>query len=127
MVRLPEGRRRWNCIQVFFDFRDELQRRSAYYNDAYGVVPEFKAGANVGAVTVAEVGVVKRDIAYLSDVLNTAARLQGQCAKYDAELLVSRPLADLLPASPPFELESVGHLSLRGREEEVDVLAVSRS
>ena len=38
-------------------------------------VPQFKAGANVGPVPAAEVGVVKRDILYLSEILHVAARI----------------------------------------------------
>ena len=39
----------------------------------YGVVPEFKAGLNLGLVTVAEVGEIKKELAYgfefLGDVI----------------------------------------------------------
>jgi adenylate cyclase len=41
-------------------------------------------------------GLFKRGIEYLSDVLNTAARIQGVCNKYQADLLISREIFDLL-------------------------------
>jgi adenylate cyclase len=60
-----------NCLKAFFEFESELANKRAYYQGHYGVVPVFKGGLNTGRVMVAEVGVVKRDIAYHSDVLNT--------------------------------------------------------
>jgi adenylate cyclase len=51
---------------------------------------------HLGDVTVSEVGVIKREIAYHSDVLNTAARIQGKCNEFEAGLLVSEELKDNL-------------------------------
>jgi adenylate cyclase len=62
-----------NCLKTFFAYDSLLQGKSEYYKNNYGVVPEFKAGLNLGAVTVAEVGEIKKELAYHGDVLNTAA------------------------------------------------------
>ena len=40
-------------------------------------------------VTVAEVGDIKRDLAFLGDTMNTAARIEGQCNIYNKNLLIS--------------------------------------
>ena len=45
-----------------------------FYLSHYQVVPEFKGGMDMGLVTVAEIGDIKRDIAYHGNVLNTASR-----------------------------------------------------
>lgn len=113
-----------NCIRVFFDFNDTLQERAEYYRDLFGIIPEFKAGVNAGTVMVAEVGVLKREIAYHSDVLNTAARIQSKCNELGYDLLISAQTKGLLPADPGFQFTSVGKLELRGKEETVEILGV---
>ncbi|HZJ20364.1 MAG TPA: hypothetical protein VFD35_08455 [Pricia sp.] len=67
-----------NCIMAYFNFARHLQSKEAYYNANYGAVPEFKAGMNVGKVTVAQVGVIKKEIAFHGDTLNTASRIQAE-------------------------------------------------
>ena len=113
-----------NCLRAFFDFKQTLQRRAKFYRERFGVVPKFKAGANLGPVTVAEVGVVKRDIAYLSDVLNTAARLESMCREQDAELLITETLKDALPEANDLDCEPIGRLELRGKNERIGVYRV---
>ena len=70
-------------IQLFFAFKKKLEKKSKYYNSKFGVVPEFKAGVNAGVVTVAEIGSIKREIAYHGDVVNTASRLRSACNEFN--------------------------------------------
>ena len=95
---MEPGLRDNNCIYVFYDFDAALRERRDYYDELYGLMPEFKAGVNAGEVMVAEVGVLKREIAYHSDVLNTAARIQSKCNELGHDLLVSASLQALLPS-----------------------------
>ena len=85
-----------NCLKTFFAYEDLLQSKSIYYNNKYGVVPEFKAGLNLGKVTVAEVGEIKKELAYHGDVLNTAARIQSKCNDFQKKLLVSEQIKLIL-------------------------------
>jgi len=52
---------------------------AAYYLSKYGRVPVFKAGIHGGKVMALEVGSVKKELAYLGDIVNTTARIQGEC------------------------------------------------
>ncbi|MEM9301025.1 MAG: adenylate/guanylate cyclase domain-containing protein [Pseudomonadota bacterium] len=115
-----------NCLRVFHDFDARLEARRSYYEATYGLRPQFKAGVNLGPVTVAEVGVVKRDIAYLSDVLNTAARIEGMCNEVGKPLLISASVRERLPRVDDFQIESIGAVELRGRAGHVEVFAVAR-
>ena len=110
-----------NCIKAFFNYRKQLQRRHSYYMETYGVFPEFKAGINAGLVMVAEVGVVKREIEYHGDVLNTAARIQGQCNDKNAWLLVSEVIKDSLPENHKYEIQLKGEVLLRGKSDAVNI------
>ena len=74
---------------------------------------------------MAEVGVLRREIAYLSDVLNTAARVQGKCNELESPLLITAALRDRLPEDHPFTLSSKGSLTLTGRKEKMELFRVS--
>jgi adenylate cyclase len=113
-----------NCLRLFFDFENALRRREQFYRERFGVTPEFKAGANIGPATVAEIGVVKRDIAYLSDVLNTAARLQSMCREFQASLLITDSLHHALPETNDLLRERVGNVSVRGKSKQVEIYSV---
>ncbi|NIP97817.1 MAG: adenylate/guanylate cyclase domain-containing protein [Akkermansiaceae bacterium] len=113
-----------NCVATYFGFCEVLESRRSHYESAYGCFPEFKAGLNLGPVTVAEVGVLKREIAYLSDVLNTAARIQGMCNELESPILISGMLRKRLPEGAPYHYQSRGEISLRGREEQVGLFGV---
>ena len=119
-----DGLKNGNCVRIHGEFQRTLDSRANYYREQFGVKPRFKAGVNMGLVTVAEVGVVKRDIAYLSDVLNTAARLESLCSQYEANLLVAGNVKEALPPTPDLQFDLVGNLALRGRSEPVDVYRV---
>ena len=127
---LGDGLRGRNCLEVFFTFCDSIEKRRSYYVESYGVFPEFKAGVNVGSVTVLEIGVIKREIAYLSDVLNTAARIEGKCVEFGQQLIISEYLRVLFEersgAREAFRFERLGAIDLRGRAEAVDLFGVER-
>ena len=122
-----EGLDNHNCLRAFFAFEDRLLQRADVYQRRYGTVPVFKAGVNIGQVTVAEVGVVKREIAFHGDTVNTAARIQGQCNTYDKRLLISEFLQQKLMNTQEFHQERIGAISLRGKREALDLYAVERS
>lgn len=124
---VDEGLRDASCIRAYFRFTDRLLARTAHYQSAYGVLPVFKAGLNIGFATVLEVGEIKREISYLGDVLNTAARIQGKCGELGEDLLIPEPLYRRLTALPDeFLVEPVGEVTLKGREQAVSLFSVRR-
>jgi len=114
-----------NCIEVFFAFMNRLQEKSAYYLEKYNSVPTFKAGVHLGKVTVAEIGVVKKEIAYHGDVLNTAARIQDQCNILDQKLLISKALLDKLVLKNPLKSIDMGKVQLKGKMQTVALYAIA--
>jgi adenylate cyclase len=44
-------------------------------------------------VTTGEIGVLKKEIIFTGDVLNTAARIQGLCNQFNVDILISGDLA----------------------------------
>ena len=113
------------CIKCFFEIQETLQDLKEHYMNKYHVTPTFKAGVHFGQVVAGEVGIIKRDITYSGDTLNTAARIQGMCNQHKSSLLVSGKLANLM-ALQAFTTKNLGSLELRGKLESVEIIAVER-
>ncbi len=89
-----KGFRKNNCVNLYFAFQGKLNNRQEYYIKKYNHIPEFKAGLHCGKLMIAEVGTIKKELAYHGDVINTTSRIQGQCNNYKADLLVSQTLLE---------------------------------
>ena len=111
------------CIQCFFDIKDYLEERKDKYLQQYGLLPTFKAGIHCGRVVAGEVGIIKRDITYSGDVLNTTSRISGLCRQFNAEVIVSSDLASILQLGN-FATELLGAIKLRGKEKEVQLISL---
>jgi len=120
--RSEEGLRNNNCINFFFAFQKKLQKRREHYINKYNFLPEFKAGANMGNITVAEVGDFKREIAYHGDTINTASRIQSVCNTYKKSFLISEDLKNEI--SGKFNAEFISAIKLRGKEQEINLYNV---
>jgi class 3 adenylate cyclase len=94
--KLEKGLENAHCIHCFFLIKEIITERNKYYEKKYGLMPEFKAGAHLGEVTRGQVGLIKREMLFTGDVLNTSARIQGLCNDLQAELLVSGSLKNAL-------------------------------
>lgn len=122
---VADGIKSANCLQAYFEFSRRLDARRDYYQSRYGLMPKFKAGVNIGLATVLEVGEIKREISYLGDVLNTAARIQGLCNTHGENLLISETLRQRLVSVPEeLEINTIGTTKLRGRDKEVRLYSV---
>ncbi|MFT5724218.1 MAG: adenylate cyclase [Bacteroidia bacterium] len=115
-----------NFLNAFFAFNDKLKMKSAYYKEAYGITPFFKAGANFGPVVVAEVGDIKREIVYHGDTLNTASRIQNRCNDLNAQLLISENLYHFVKGAEGYNLEDVGWIDLKGKEKDERLYRVTK-
>jgi len=122
--KVKDGLDKLNCIQFYFKYCQRLLDRKSYFMNKYQVQPEFKAGMEMGTVTVAEVGEIKREIAYHGDVLNTAARVQGKCNEYGKQVLIAESLEEALRDAKGIRIESMGEELLRGKKEKVKIFSV---
>ena len=119
--KMNNGVENANCVNCFFEVQSALLERNDYYQKTYdGTKPEFKAGLHYGHVMAGEVGIVKRDIAFSGDVLNTTARIQSKCNELGVNILMSKYLLDKLALKPnTFFPKTIGNMLLRGKKEEV--------
>ena len=121
---LKKGLQNNNCIQCFFAMKEALEKQARKYKDRFGVLPGFKGGFHVGKVTTGEIGVIKKDIMFTGDVLNTTARIQGLCNTYNVDILISDGLRKMLSPGKQWQIKSMGENELRGRDEKIDLFTI---
>ncbi len=112
-----------NCLRVFFDIDAIVERKKQRYLDRFGVVPEYKAAVHVGEVMTAEIGDLKRGLVFNGDVLNTGARIQGECARLGRRLVSSADLLARLALPEGWTAEEMGSVTLRGKSEPLELVA----
>ena len=118
--RMNKGMENANCVRCFLAIQKALKQKSDYFQKKYGQIPEFKAGLHYGFVMAGEIGVVKRDIAFSGDVLNTTARIQSKCNDLGVNVLLSKHLLDKLPLPhQTINPVKIGDMLLRGKEQKV--------
>lgn len=110
-----------NCVECFRKINRRFKERKTFYRKRFGVFPGFKAGYHIGEVTVGEIGIIKKDIIYTGDVLNTTARIQEECNAHNARVLISNNLLELLPQNSTFWFTKIGNLILKGKTEAIEL------
>jgi adenylate cyclase len=116
-----DGIRHNRCIECFFDMKKQIQKHSTKYLQKYGLVPGFKAGIHCGRVVAGEVGIIKRDITFSGDVLNTTSRIQGKCKEFNVEIITSDDLLNALHLTGKYTTRFLGSIKLRGKEKDVEL------
>ena len=114
-----------NCLNCFFNIQKSIHKESSRFVAKYGITPNFKAGIHFGSVTVGEIGIIKRDIVYSGDVLNTTSRIQESCNELEADLLVSEDIISLLKNVEGLRIDYKGDVSLKGKLKKVKIASVS--
>lgn len=123
--KVEDGLKNLNCINAYFDFTDKLASRDEYYQKHFQTSPFFKCGLDAGEVTVAEIGELKREIAYHGDVLNVTARIEKQCTPLNKRMLISEDLQKLFPENlNGFNEEPMGEIILKGKREKTRLYSI---
>lgn len=101
------GLRRGCCLQAALAARALLAARGPHYLKEFGLVPEMRMALHGGPVVSGEIGAIKREIVYLGDGINLAAKLESHGKTHGAELILSTdllarlgPLPDGIAARP---------------------------
>lgn len=116
---LNKGLHKNNCIECFYAMKQNLINQADKYSEKFGIVPTFKAGFHLGKVTAGEIGIIKRNIIFTGDVLNTTARIQGLCKTYDVDIIISVDVVNKLDLDADIQIKSLGENKLRGRNENI--------
>ncbi len=118
---LKKGLQNAYCIHCFYEIQKSLQQRHTFYEKEFNIQPVYKAGLHCGRVIAGEIGVIKRDITYTGDVLNTTARIESKCNELGVIILISEQLFELLDNTTQNNVTPVGEVSLRGKEKPMEL------
>ncbi len=113
-----------NCMHCFRKIFEAIDKKKEKYIEQFGLVPEFKAGYHIGDVTTGEIGIIKKELIYTGDILNTSARIQAECNNFDSKVLISEVLAEKLEKDNKFSLIKVENMLLRGKKQEIELYKV---
>ncbi len=105
---VPRGVEDGNCIECFFRIERAIAAKRDRYVREFGVTPSFKAGVHIGEATVGEIGIIKKDIVFSGDVLNTTSRIQQECNRYQVDLLASSDLLERLSVARTYDAAHIG-------------------
>ncbi len=109
-----------------FIAQDLIAAGRARYRARFGAVPEFRAALHCGEIVAGEIGHVRREIAYVGDTLNVAARLLEAAKARNRDILVSADLLKSMALPPALASEPLPKLEVRGRNAPLEIFALSR-
>ncbi|TBW28893.1 adenylate/guanylate cyclase domain-containing protein [Gramella sp. KN1008] len=114
-------------LACFFRIEKSVENKANYYLEKYGLLPGFKAAIHSGEVVVGEIGVIKREIVYSGDILNTTSRMLEQCKIYNQKLIISSQLIEIFPKKKieEYNLYELGEMALRGKSRMMRLYGVS--
>jgi adenylate cyclase len=121
---LADGTKDSRCLNCFFDIKNTIELKKNEYLEKYGTYPQFKASLHGGKVSVTWIGGIKKEIVYHGDVVNTTARIQDECNKYDQYFLISEYLLQNIPLPEYLRSEFVAELQLKGRQEKIKIFGL---
>ncbi len=125
--KLEEGIADGRCVAACFAAIDQLARRAPDYRREFGAAVAVRAGLHCGPVVTGEMGSVKREIVFLGDTVNTAARIQELCRETGDRVLASAELIDRLELPPGIAKRSLGDLRLRGKGADLALYALTKA
>ena len=114
--RVADGLQAGNCVRCFFEVRRAIARCAAGYEQDFGAVPRFRGGLHCGTVTAGEIGDLRKQIVFVGDILNTAARLEEYAKRNGLELVASQAVLDHVKVPPSVRITRCGELVLRGKD-----------
>ena len=121
---LKNGLSNNNCLNCFFKIKRSLANQAEKYEGDFGLMPGFKAAIHCGKVTTGEIGVIKKEIIFTGDVLNTTDRIQNLCNEYNVDILVSDSLLPNIRLNDTFHAKEIGLCELKGKDEKVKLFTV---
>ena len=101
-----------------------LKRRETKFMKRYGVAPSFKAGIHSGEVTAGMIGIIKKDLVYSGDTLNTTARIRSKCHELDESFVVSEDFLNEFSTPFAYKVNEIGEMELKGRAEKEKLYSV---
>ncbi len=116
-----------DCLACPFIARDFIAANGKRYQARFGAVPEFRAALHCGDIVAGEIGDVRREIAYVGDTLNVAARLLEAAKTLGRDVLVSADVLKRAALPPNLRAEALPTLAVRGHTAPLGISALERA
>jgi len=114
-----------DCLACPFVARQRIAANATQYRKRFGALPEFRAALHSGEIVAGEIGDVRREIAYVGDTLNVAARLLESSKALGRDVLVSADLLAKCGLPAGLQAEPLPTLSIRGRDAPLEISGLS--
>jgi adenylate cyclase len=112
------------CFACPFLVRNRIEGNRRRYLDRYGLVPLFRAALHYGEIVAGEIGDLRREIAYVGDTLNVAARLLESAKTLGEDVLASNDLLGHSQLPAELAAKPLPTLTVRGREAPLGISAL---
>jgi adenylate cyclase len=124
--KLADGIADAHCVRGCFAALERLAASAPTYRRDFGAALNCRAGLHCGPVVAGEMGSVKKEIVFLGDTVNTAARILEFCRQSGDRVLASSALVDRLELPAGITKRALGDLRLRGKERDVALYALAQ-
>lgn len=94
-----------------------MERLAARYEKKFGQQPRFKAGIHAGDVTAGFVGLIKKELIYSGDTMNTTARIRSMSHELNEAFILSEDFMHDFHPPHGYTIAGLGTLELKGRRE----------
>ena len=112
------------CLRFIKEAIKVFEKKANYYMKEYGVVPTFKAGIHAGDVTVGYVGIIKKDLVFSGDTLNTTARIRSKCHELKHSFIASIDFLNDFEKNDKYLFTELGEMEFKGRKERSKVYSL---
>ncbi|HEV7332888.1 MAG TPA: adenylate/guanylate cyclase domain-containing protein [Flavisolibacter sp.] len=118
----PENK--FRCLHFVKQAVDAIERREEYYLQTYGFMPRFKTGIHAGEVTAGYIGIIKKELVFSGDTLNTTARIRSKCNELGFSYVMTNDFLGGLQHTNGFVIREIGETGFRGREEKEQLFSL---
>lgn len=113
------------CLKFIRQAYFILQKKEQTYLKKYGFAPTFKTGIHSGEVTAGYIGIIKKELVYSGDTLNTTARIRSKCHELNHSFVLSGDFLKDFTNQDTCQISEIGEMKFKGREEKEKLFSVS--
>jgi adenylate cyclase len=122
---LRDARDAGRALACVLDCRRTLAARAQAWRDAFGHVPELRYVLHAGPVVTGQMGDLKREVVFLGDTVNTAARMEQLAKARGRDVVLSDAVLQHLTLPAGLTAEPLDDVVLRGKAHPVRVYAAA--
>jgi len=101
-----------------------MERLGKHYQKKFNHQPKFKAGLHAGEVTAGFVGLIKKELIYSGDTMNTTARIRSMCNDLNESFILSEDFMFDFHQPQSYQIDNIGTMELKGRAEPIKLFAL---